>query len=127
MLDELHHPLVAQMIKESTNVRIEYPVHSLPFDAHVQRIKCLMRTASRAKPIRKAPKVHLVYLVENGDHRLLDNLVLQRRDAQRPWPAIGLRYVHSSRGLGPIRSTVNSVMEFGEPIPQNLLILLPTP
>jgi hypothetical protein len=77
-----------------------------------------MRTASRAKPIRKAPKVHLVYLVEDGDHRLLDNLVLQRRDAQRPLPAVSLRYVHSSRGLCPICSTVNSVMEFGEPILQ---------
>jgi hypothetical protein len=35
----------------------------------------------RSKSIRKAPKVHLVYLVEDGHYRLLDNLVFQRSDA----------------------------------------------
>src|ERR1700722_804240 len=126
MLDELHHPLVAQMIEEPTNVRIEYPVHSLPVDSHVQRIQRLVRAASRTKPIRKAPKIHLIYLVEDGHHRLLDNLVFQRSDAQRPLPAISLRYVHSSRGLRPIRSTVHSAMEFGKPNLQVMFILLPT-
>ena len=113
------------MIEEPTNVRIKYPVHSLPFDAHVQRIQRPMGAASRTKSIRKAPKVHLVYLVEDRDHRLLDNLVFQRSNAQWPLPAISLRYVHSSRGLRPIRSTVNSAMEFGKPSLQALLILLP--
>ena len=126
MLDELHHPLVAQMIKEATNVRIEYPVHSLPFDAHVQRVQRLMRATSRTESIRKAAKVHLVYLVEDGHHRLLDNLVFQRSGAQWPLPAISLRYVHSSRGLRPIRSTVHSAMEFGRPSLQVLFIPLPT-
>src|ERR1700689_699918 len=114
------------MIKEATNVRIEYPVHSLPLDAHVQRVQRLMRAASRTKSVRKAAKVHLVYLIEDGHHRLLDDLVFQRSDAQRPLPAIGLRYVHSSRGLCPIRSTVHSAMELDKPSLQVLLILLPT-
>ena len=57
---------------------------------------------------------------------MLDNLVLQRSDTQWPLPAMGFRYVHSSRGLCPIRSTVNSAMEFGKPSLQALLILLPT-
>src|ERR1700722_6853266 len=94
------------MVKEPTNVCIEYPVHSLPLNAHIQRVQRLMWTASRTKSVRKAPKVHLVYLVEDRDHRLLDDLVFQRSDAQRPLPAIGLRYVHSSRGLRPVSSTV---------------------
>src|ERR1700677_2346734 len=114
------------MVKETTNIRIEYPVHSLPLDAHIQRVQRLMWAASRSKPIRKAPKVHLVYLVEDRDHRLLDNLVFQRSDAQRPLAAIGLRYVHSSRGLRPICTTVHSAMEFGKSSLQVLLILLPT-
>src|ERR1700691_2023078 len=114
------------MVKEPTNVCIEYPVHSLPLNAHIQRVQRLMWTASRTKSVRKAPKVHLVYLVEDRDHRLLDDLVFQRSDAQRPLPAIGLRYVHSSRGLCPIRSTVHSAMELDKPSLQALLILLPT-
>src|ERR1700683_2229150 len=89
MLHKLHHPLVAQMIKDTTNVRI-------------------------------------VYLVEDGHHRLLDNLVFQRGDAQRPLPAIGLRYVHSSRGLHTVSSTVYAAMKFGKPSLQALFILLPT-
>src|SRR5579872_5419635 len=36
MLDELHSPLVVHVVKETANVRIEYPVHSLPLDAHGQ-------------------------------------------------------------------------------------------
>src|ERR1700678_3510526 len=107
MLDELHHPLVTQVVEESANIRIEYPVHSLPLDAYVQRIQRLMRAASRTESIRKAPKVHLVDLVENGHHRLLDDLIFQRGDAQWPLPAISLRYVHSSRGLRPICSAMN--------------------
>src|SRR5580698_4165342 len=114
------------MVEEPTNVCIEYPVHSLPLDAHVQRVQRLMGAASRTKSVRKAAKVHLVYLVEDGYHRLLDNLVFQRSDAQRPLPAISLRYVHSSRGLRPIRSTVHSAMEFGKPNLQVMFILLPT-
>src|ERR1700677_5008045 len=114
------------MIKEPTNVRIKYPVHSPPFDAHVQRVQRLMRAASRSKSIRKAPKVYLVYLVEDRDHRLLDNLVFQRSNAQRPLPAVGLRYVHSSRGLRPVCSTMHSTMEFDKASLQVLLILLPT-
>ncbi len=114
------------MVKEPTNIRIEYPVHSLPLEAHIQRVQRLMWTAPRTKSIRKAPKVHLVYLVEDGDHRLLDNLVFQRGDAQRPLPAISFRYVRSSRGLRPIRSTVHSAMQLGKPSLQALLILLPT-
>ena len=39
-----------------------------------------MLAAPRAKAIREAEKVFLVNLVEDGDHSLLDNLVLQRRE-----------------------------------------------
>jgi hypothetical protein len=67
--------------KKSPNVRIEHPVHALPLDAHIQRVQRLMWTATGPEPIRKALEVHLVDLVEDGHHGLLNNLVLQRRDA----------------------------------------------
>jgi len=47
MLDELHHPFVAQVVEEATDVGIKHPVHPLPLDAHRQRVKRLMRAAVR--------------------------------------------------------------------------------
>src|SRR5664279_5817992 len=98
------------MVKEPPNVRIEHPVHPLRLDTHTERIQRLMGVASRPEPIRKAFEVHLINLIENGHHGLLNNLVLQRRDAQRSLPPVGLRYIDSPRGLCLIRSTVYSAV-----------------
>src|SRR5579863_9556442 len=106
MLDELHGPLAAHVVEEPANVRVEHPVHSLSLDPHSQRIERLMRAATGPEPIRKAFEVHLIDLVEYGHHGLLNNFVLQRRNAQRTLPPVGLRNVDSSRGLCPIRSTM---------------------
>src|SRR6266446_7833884 len=62
MLDELHRPFVAQVIEEATNVGIEYPVHSLPLDAHRQRVQRLMRAATGTEPVRDALEVDPVGL-----------------------------------------------------------------
>jgi site-specific DNA recombinase len=45
MLDELHGPFVAHVVKEATNVRIENPVHPLPLDA------CGFRAKVNAVPV----------------------------------------------------------------------------
>jgi hypothetical protein len=50
-------------------------------ELHTQRIQRLMRVAAGPEPVRKASEVHLINLIEDGHHRLLNNLVLQRRDA----------------------------------------------
>ena len=81
MLDELHRPFVAQVVEEATDVGIKHPVHSLPLNAHRQRIKRLMRAATGTEPLRKAFEVDLVYLIEDRHHGLLNNFVLQCRDA----------------------------------------------
>src|SRR5271157_3344185 len=71
-----------------------------------------MRAATGPEAVRKAFEVGLVNLVEDRHHSLLDDLVLQRRDAQGALPPIGLRYVDSSRRLCPIRSTMHSTVQF---------------
>src|SRR5713226_9344769 len=96
MLDELHGPFVAQLIEEAQNVRIEHPVHSLPLNAHRQRVQRLMRAATGTEPVRKALEVDLVNLVEDRHHGLLNDFVLQRRDAQWTLPPISLRNKDSS-------------------------------
>ena len=77
MLHKLHGPLVAHVVEEPTDVRIEYPVHSLSLDAHIERVQRLMWAAARSKPVREASKVHLVDLVEDGRDCVLDDLVFQ--------------------------------------------------
>ena len=72
---------VWRQIQETSNVRIEHPVHSLPLDARRQRVQRLMRAATGPKPVRKAFEVHLVYLVEDRHHSLLNDFVFQSRDA----------------------------------------------
>jgi site-specific DNA recombinase len=95
MLDELYGPFVTQVIEEAHYVRIEYPVHLLPLDAHRQSVKRLMRAADRTEPIGEALEVDLIYLIEDRHYGLLDDLVLHSRDAQRTLPSVSLRYIDS--------------------------------
>jgi len=95
-------------------------------ESHTQRIQRLVRAAPRPKPVRKALEVHLINLIENGHHGLLNDFVRQRRDAQRALPPVGLRYIDSSRGLCPVRTTVNPAVQIGKPTLQPGLILFPS-
>src|SRR5713101_4920234 len=126
VLDKLHRPFVAHLVKEPANVRIQHPFHPLPMESHTQRIQRLVRAAPRPKPVRKALEVHLINLIENGHHCLLNDFVLQRCDAQRALPPVGLRYIDSSRGLCPVRTTVNPAVQIGKPTLQPGLILFPS-
>jgi hypothetical protein len=92
--------------KSPANVRVEHPVHALPLEPHGQRVQRLDAGCVPAGTRTRSLEVHLVNLIEDGHHGLLNNLVLQRRDAQRTLPPVGLRYIDSSRGLRPVRSTV---------------------
>src|SRR5262245_42504511 len=84
-----------------------------------------MWAAARSKPVGKAQEVHLIYLIENGHHGLLNDFVLQCRNAQRTLPSIGLQNIDSSRGLCPIRSTMYPTVEIDKSIFQSGFILLP--
>src|ERR1035437_1776323 len=84
-----------------------------------------MLTAPWPEAIRETPKIPFVNLVEDCDHSLLNDFVLQRRDPERPLPTIRFRDVHSSRWLRSISATVNSAVQIGEPTFQPSLILLP--
>ena len=84
-----------------------------------------MWTAPWPEPIGESQKVFLINLGEDGDHRLLDNLVLQCRDPQGALPPLGLRDIHSPCGLRPIAPAVNPILEIDQPIVQASLIRLP--
>jgi hypothetical protein len=79
MLDELDHPTFVEVIEKSSNVGVKNVVHLLSQKRIRQRVQRLMLAASRAKSVREAEKVLLVDLAEDGDHGLLDCLVLHCR------------------------------------------------
>src|ERR1700685_2098450 len=125
VLDKLHSPFVALVVKESTDVRTQHPAHSLPMESHTERVQRLMRAAPRPETIRKAFEVHLINFIEDGHHGLLNNLVLQRRDTQRTLPPVSLRYIDSPRSSRPVRSTMYPVVQIGEPTFQSGFIPFP--
>src|SRR5205814_287701 len=125
MREELQHPLMTDMVEEALDISIEHPVHTLLLQPRVERIERLVRVSSWPEPIRKALEVRLVDLIEDGHHGLLNNLVLQRRDAQRSLPSVGLWNIHSPRRLCPVRATVDPVVQIGNPTLQPCLIFAP--
>ena len=80
-----------------------------------------MRAAPRPEPVGEAEKVLLVDGVQHLDHRPLDDLVLQRGDAERPQPPVGLRDVHPPRRPRPVGAAVDPAVQ----IPEVRLQVLP--
>jgi len=75
------------------DIRVEHPAHPLALDPGRQRIQRIMRAAPRPEPVRESQEVRLVDGVEHPGDGPLENLVLQRRDAERPQPPVRLRDV----------------------------------
>ena len=119
------HPSLVEIIEEALDVRIKNVVHLLLHERPGQRIQRLMLAAPRTKPIREAQKVLLIDLIEDGDHGLLDDLVFQCGDPERPLPSVSFLDVHSSRGQCPICSAMHPAVQIGKPILQPGFILLP--
>src|SRR5215471_10849447 len=84
-----------------------------------------MRTATGPEPVGKAFEVDLVDLIEDRHYSLLNDFVLQSRNAYWTLASIRLRNVDSPRGLCPIRSTVHPVVQIDNPILQAGFILVP--
>ena len=104
-----------QMIEKAPNVTVQNPVHLLPRDRDVQRIQRLVLTAPRPEAIRETPEILLINLIEDCDHGLLNNLVLQGRNPERPLSTIRFRDIHSSRWLRSVSAAVNSAVQIGQP------------
>jgi hypothetical protein len=82
---------------------------------HAQRIQRLVWASTGPEPIRKALEVHLIYLVEDGHDGLLNNLILQRRNAQWALSPIGGRVGNWRGGLttpSPVPATSNGACGF---------------
>src|SRR6266545_1673579 len=125
MLDELHQPPVVEGVEESTDIGVEHPVHPLRRDPDRESIERPMRAAPRPEPVREPEKVDLIDRVQDPDDRALDQLVLQRGNAERPLPPVGLRDERSPDRLCPVRPSPEPSREVLEIRFQGLAVVLP--
>ena len=111
MLQKLDQPLVVDRVEEAFDIGIQYPVHPLARDRNAQCIECIVLAAATAEAVAEPEKVLLVDALQYPQHRLLDDLVLQRSDAERSLAAVRFGYPDPSRRLSPVGSPVNATME----------------
>ena len=116
---------MVDVIKEATDVSIEHPVHLFPHESHPERIQRIVLAAPGPESIGEAQEVDFVDLVEHPHHGLLDDLVLQGRDAQRSLSSVGLRDEDATRRLRPVGALMDPAMEIAEPIFEVDVVLLP--
>ena len=114
MLDKPSQPRMINLAEKVADVRIEHPVHPLSLDPDREGIQRIMRAAPRPEPIREAPEVHLVDGAQHLDDRPLNDLVLQRRDPQRPQATIRFRDVRPPTRLRPVAPRLHPTMQIQE-------------
>src|SRR5215471_423191 len=125
VLDELDEPFVGNPIEEALNVQVEHPVHLPRQQSGVERVQSTMWTAPWPEAVREAEKVGFIDGVHHPDRRALDDLVFQRRHAERPLPPVGLGDVHPANRLGPVRSSLQPLREIPEVRFQFLAVVPP--
>ena len=79
---------------------------------HAQRFQCLCRAPLRPKPIRRGAEVRLEDGLQHERRGHLRHSVSDRRNAERPLPAIGLRDVAPQNRLRTIRACAQCGAEF---------------
>src|SRR5271157_6497476 len=84
-----------------------------------------MLAASGTKAVTEPEEVLLVDRVQHLDERTLDDLVLQRGDAERTPPPVGLRDIPTPRRLRPIGSSVDSAVQVLEASLEVMAVILP--
>jgi len=102
VLKEAPHPIMVDRVEERPDIRVEHPVHPLPMEPNPQCVQRLMLAASGPEPIGEPEELGLVDGREDGHHRLLDDLVFQGGDAQRPLFAVRFVDVHPPRWQGTV-------------------------
>src|SRR5437867_4327516 len=125
VLEKLHQPAVVEGIEEPTDVGIEHPVHPLRQEPDRERVQSRMRAAPRSESVGKAEEVDLVDRVEHLDDGTLDDLILQRGNAERSHPPVRLRDVRSTHRLRPVRSPLQPAGEVLEVAVEILSVVPP--
>src|SRR5215468_8494592 len=112
-------------VEEFAEVRINDPVDLALLDSDKHCIERIMLITTPPKAIGEADKVALVDGIEHGDQCVLNDFVLQRRNAQWSPRAIGLRDVGPSDRLCAVAAAVDRRVQRTQSGIQRLPILLP--
>lgn len=125
MSNKTLQPPPINRVEEFAEIRINDPIDLALLDRDCNRIQRVMLTAPWAKTIRDADKVALIDRIEYRDDGVLDDFVLQRRDAERSLSTISLRDVGSSHRLCSVAAAVYRSMQRAQPAIELLQIHLP--
>jgi hypothetical protein len=116
---------VADAVEERPDVGVEDPVHRPPGDPEGERIQRIVLGAPRSEPVGEAEEVRLVDRVQHLHQRPLDDLVLERRDAERPLPAVGFRDVLPPRRLRPVAAAHHAAVQVADVAIERTRVLPP--
>src|ERR1035441_803700 len=133
MRDELHDPLVAHVVEEATNVRIEHPVHSLPLNARRQRVQRLVRATVLAAiglqlllPARLT--VGPAWLIPAFEGALLIGMFmatprqLEQEHPRRRRVALGLTALVSAANIFSLSALTHYLLRHSTPSPRELIV-----
>src|SRR5215471_7198728 len=111
MLQKADQPFLVNLIKERSDISVQYEAHLLAVDSDTQRVQRVMRAAPRPEPVRDAEEVFLVDRVQHRGHRPLDNLVFQGSDRERALSSVRLEYVNAPARQRPVHSPMDPVVQ----------------
>src|SRR5207245_1721536 len=111
-------------VKEGGDVRLQYPLDLAPVDRSVQGTKGVMGLALRPEAVRAVQELLLVDGFQYLAHRVLDDLIFDRRDPNRPRLARFLGDVHTPDRLMPPLLGPQPRVQVRQPEPQVLPIFL---
>ena len=111
VLHHLDQPFLVDRVEVAPDVRVQYPVHFLPTNAHAQRIQRVVCAAPRSKSIRHLEEVLLVNRIQDLDQCPLHDLVFHGRDAQWPERATAFVDVASAHRQCTVPSTVQPLVQ----------------
>src|SRR4029077_16960162 len=82
----------------------------------------IMLATPRSEAVAEPQEVFLPDRVQHLDHRALDDLVLQRRDAEGPLPSVRLGDIDSPPRQRPIGAAGGPGLEVPETLPEALAV-----
>ena len=125
----LEHPdqvVPPEIAEEPANVGVNDPADLPPFHSDRHGVERIVRPTPRSEPVAEPEELRLVDRHQNRvRHRLLDDLVLQRGDAERSLPPVLLGYVHPPGRRRAVRSPVQPSMQVDQSVFQPFGIHFP--
>src|SRR5277367_51156 len=124
--DQIEHPAIADLrldprhqtiVGDRVEIALQVGVHheGVAFlDQPIDLPQRVMASASRTEAVAPLAEPHLENRFDHEPDRLLDDAILDRRNAQRPRPAIALRDVDPLDGLWSVRARPQRRRQLGQ-------------